>query len=115
MQNLELWSFLKSYFKEIIGILTAIFMFFLGKRKREQNTKLTEVEITGNELYNVETALKIYKVMLDDLQIKLTEAQRAYGLLTEKFKEALDTKNACEKELARLRGELKQFKDGNIN
>jgi chromosome segregation ATPase len=84
----ETFLLLKEHFREIISILGGIGMFFLGKKKRKQAEKSQNVSITGGELDNVEAALKIYRVMLDDLQTKLTEAQLAYTSLEERFQEA---------------------------
>ena len=105
MNNVEFFVVLKQHFKELISILGGIGMFFLGKKARKQSLKVTDVEITTGELDNVESALKIYRVMLDDLQVKLTEAQKAYVLLEKRFQVAALKNKQYEIEVENLKTE----------
>jgi ribosomal protein L16 Arg81 hydroxylase len=102
MNNFEFWIFLKGYFKEILSVLGGVGMFFLGKKARKQTLKEKDAQITSTELENVEAALKIYRVMLDDLQVKLTEAQKAYSLLESRFQVAIKKNKEYESEVNRL-------------
>ena len=96
-------------------MLGAIAMFFLGKRKRKQSYKAQEVDIISGELDNVEAALKIYRVMLDDVQIKLAEAQKAYVLLEKRFQVAIQRNVELEKENSYLAEELKKCSNNENN
>ena len=86
-------------------------MFFLGKKQRKQNIQEKEAQITTLELENVEAALKIYRVMLDDLQIKLTEAQKAYTLLETRFQTAIDRNNELDNKVTKLETENSYLTD----
>lgn len=96
---------LRDYFKEILSVAGAIGMFFLGKKKRKQDVKSQNVSIIGGELDNVEAALKIYRVMLDDLQAKLTEAQSAYVLLEQRFQVASGKNKEFKEKISMLEAE----------
>lgn len=115
MNNVEILVLFKEYFREILSVLGGIGMFFLGKKKRKQDSKETDANITNRELENVEAALKIYRVMLDDLQIKLTEAQKAYSLLEDRFSQAAKRNKDYESEVTKLYIENKDLKNRLIN
>ena len=102
MNNFEIFTLIKEYFKEILSVLGGIGMFFLGKKQRANTIKQQSVNITSSELENVEAALKIYRTMLEDLQIKLTEAQDAYNLLAGRFHEALQKNKDYESQVKKL-------------
>lgn len=111
MNNFELVALMKEYFKEILSVLGAVGMFFLGKRKRNQTHKEKDVQILGGELENVEAALKIYRGMLEDLHTKLTEAEKAYTLLEGRFQIAIKRNKDFENQVNMLTSENKYLLD----
>ena len=111
MNNIEIFTLLKTYFKEILSVLGGIGMFFIGKRARKIREKKEVTEVTAGELENVEAALKIYRVMLDDLQVKLTEAQKAYTLLEERFQVSLKKNQDFKHKISTLETENQYLTD----
>lgn len=102
MSNIEIITLLKEYFKEILSVLGGVGMFFIGKRSRKLAEQQTSGQIVGGELENVEAALKIYRGMLEDLHLKLMEAEKAYTLLEERFQVAMKRNKDYESEVSRL-------------
>lgn len=106
---------LKEYFREILSVIGAISMFFIGKKKRTQIDKEQNVNIVSGELDNVETALKIYRVTLDDLQSRLTEAQTAYIFLEKRFQRAVVENKKFKEEINTLEEQNKLLSNKLIN
>jgi hypothetical protein len=94
MSNIDILGILKDNFKDLLYILGAIGTFLVGRRLRGLNEQKTEVSIQTSELDNVEAALKIYRTMLSDLQVKVKEAEEAYTILESRYQKSLEEKRA---------------------
>jgi hypothetical protein len=62
----------------IFGLITTITAYFLGTGKRKSEIQKTNEEALHTHLDNVESALEIYRGMLDKLKSNLDEAEDAY-------------------------------------
>lgn len=110
MTSLSIQDFFVNNFKDIAYLVGAVVTFFLGRKIRVLNVKKEEASVQTTELDNVEAALKIYRVMLSDLQQKLTEAEQAYQVLEQRFQSSLEEKRALEEENIKLKQELDEIK-----
>jgi len=108
---MDLIAFLKENLKDVAYIVGAIATFIFGTKYRKLTNAKAATDVQGGELDNVEAALKIYRVMLDDLQKKLTEAEKAYDVLAQRFHTTLDKKNQLEADNKLLRIENELLKD----
>ena len=73
--------------------------------------KKIEVETTTAELENVEAALRIYRGMLSDLQVKIDEAEKAYSLLEDRFHKAVKSNKTHEATIKGLKTENKILRE----
>jgi hypothetical protein len=113
MSNIDVLDIIESNWKDLLYIGGAITTFFLGKKSRKRTAKKEEVFIQSSELDNVETALDIYRKMLQDLRASLKEAEEAYEILERRFQNTLDEKRALIEENIMLRKEINELKSNN--
>ena len=91
-ESIDMLTFLKDNFKDVLYIIGAIMTFFIGKKVRKLGIKQTETTVQAGELENVEAALKIYRTMLTDLGEKLKEAEAAYNIIEQRYHKAMSEK-----------------------
>lgn len=103
---MDIIGFLKENFKDLLYILGAIASFFVGTRLRKLNVKKEEVNVQAGELENVEAALKIYRLMLTDLQEKLAKAEEAYLVIEERLHKSIENNKALYDENKKLKAKL---------
>lgn len=87
---------LTPYTPYIFGTITTLVAYVLGTGKRKADIKKTDEESKHTHLENVESALEIYRGMLDKLKKNLDEAEAAY-------EKALITVSILKKENRRLK------------
>ena len=80
-----MYSKLEPLIPYVASAISAVFFYFVGKRKQVAETEQTEQNAKGTELDNVQTALKTYREMLDNLRNDLLKINTAYDELEVKF------------------------------
>lgn len=113
MGSFNILEFLKEHFKDVIYISGAIATFFIGAKVRKINVQKEEVAVQAGELDNVETALKIYRLMLTDLQEKLKIAEEAYIVIEKRLHESIEARKALFDENQKLKTELNEIRSNN--
>lgn len=103
-------SLLQENFKDIIYIGGAIASFFVGSKLRRINIEKEAVVVQATELENVEAALKIYRLMLTDLQDNLKKAEAAYLSIEEKLHKSLEVRKALFDENQKLKIEINELR-----
>lgn len=111
MNNFDILSVFKDNLKELLYIGGVVASFFVGRKLRGLRAQKEEVSIQTSELENVETALKIYRTMLSDLQEKLDEAEEALEIIEIRFQESLQENVSLREENKILKEENKRLKD----
>lgn len=106
MNNIDILGFLELYIKDLIYILGTIASFFIGNKLRKINIKKEQVNVQSGELENVESALKIYRMMLTDLQEKLKTAEEAYIVIEERLHKAIENNKILFEENKKLKMQL---------
>jgi len=107
MVNINIIAFLEQNFKELLYIIGAIFAFLMGRKSRKLTDKGKEVSIMTGELENVEVALKIYRVMLTDLQDQLKKAEEAYDVIEKRLQNSIENNRKLVKENQELKEKIK--------
>ena len=79
----------------VLGTLGTIGAYLIGTKERKSKLKKESTETQHSHLENVESALKIYRDMLDRLKTDLIEAEKMYEIAMMKI-------NSLKKENSRL-------------
>ena len=101
---------LQQHLKDLLYISGAVLSFFAGSKLRKVNLDKEAVYITHGELENVEAALKIYRLMLTDLQVQLKKAEEAYLVIEQRLHKSLEIRKALTEENIKLKIELDEIR-----
>ena len=82
---MEILQIFKPYINEIILSISGVIAYLFGRNKRLLEEQKDESDIKHSELDNVQGALGIYRIMLDDLKLKLDAVNLAYNELERKL------------------------------
>jgi len=106
---MNITDFLRDHFKDALYIGGAVVSFFVGTKLRKLNVKKEEVNVQTSELENVEAALKIYRLMLTDLQEKLKKAEEAYMVIEERLHASIENNKTLSDENKKLKSQLNEI------
>jgi len=113
MNKLDFLQIFKDHFKDILYLGGAIISFLAGRRLREATGKKGEADAQGSELENVEVALKIYRVMLTDLQDKLKKAEEAYTVIEKRLHQSIENNKSLYEENKKLKIRIHELTSNN--
>ena len=98
--------------------ITAIITYFLTRRKYLVDVKKAKAEAKGNEIDNVEKAVKIWKELTEDLKVHfktdISDLRADNKLMHSQLEQVLKENNSLRQQMASLEKELKESKNENI-
>ena len=106
MQILQIF---KPYINEIILSISGVIAYLFGRNKRLLEEQKDESDIKHSELDNVQGALGIYRIMLDDLKLKLDAVNLAYNELERKLEFEMTKARQYEIKIERLDEENREL------
>jgi len=98
--------------------ITAIITYFLTRRKYLVDVKKAKAEAKGNEIDNVEKAVKIWRELTEDLKVHfktdISDLRTDNKLMHSQLEQVLKENNSLRQQMASLEKELKESKNENI-
>ena len=98
--------------------ITAIITYFLTRRKYLVDVKKAKAEAKGNEIDNVEKAVKIWRELTEDLKVHfktdISDLRADNKLMHSQLEQVLKENNSLRQQMASLEKELKESKNENI-
>ena len=98
--------------------ITAIITYFLTRRKYLVDVKKAKAEAKGNEIDNVEKAVKIWRELTEDLKVHfktdISDLMTDNKLMHSQLEQVLKENNSLRQQMASLEKELKESKNENI-
>ena len=106
---MEILQIFKPYINEIILSISGVIAYLFGRNKRLLEEQKDESDIKHSELDNVQGALGIYRIMLDDLKLKLDAVNLAYNELERKLEFEMIKAKQYEMKIERLDKENREL------
>jgi len=98
--------------------VTALITYFLTRRKYLVDVKKAKAEAKGNEIDNVEKAVKIWRELTEDLKVHfktdISDLRTDNKLMHSQLEQVLKENNSLRQQMASLEKELKESKNENI-
>ena len=98
--------------------VTALITYFLTRRKYLVDVKKAKAEAKGNEIDNVEKAVKIWRELTEDLKVHfktdISDLRADNKLMHSQLEQVLKENNSLRQQMASLEKELKESKNENI-
>jgi len=106
---MEILQIFKPYINEITLSISGVIAYLFGRNKRLLEEQKDESDIKHSELDNVQGALGIYRIMLDDLKLKLDAVNLAYNELERKLEFEMIKAKQYEMKIERLDKENREL------
>ena len=98
--------------------VTALITYLLTRRKYLVDVKKAKAEAKGNEIDNVEKAVKIWRELTEDLKVHfktdISDLRTDNKLMHSQLEQVLKENNSLRQQMASLEKELKESKNENI-
>ena len=98
--------------------VTALITYLLTRRKYLVDVKKAKAEAKGNEIDNVEKAVKIWRELTEDLKVHfktdISDLMTDNKLMHSQLEQVLKENNSLRQQMASLEKELKESKNENI-